>query len=50
LQKNKVSNSSKVVNKTAASTAQLAKFILLHAYSRTIATPSRLRTIEAENP
>jgi len=28
----------KVVNKTAASDAQLAKYILLHAYSRTTAT------------
>jgi len=28
------------VNKIAASTAQFAKCILLHAYSRTTATPS----------
>jgi len=30
----------KVVYKTAASAAQFAKCILLHAYSRTIAAPS----------
>jgi len=28
------------VNKTAASAAQLAKYILLHAYSRTTAAPT----------
>jgi len=32
------------VNKTAASGAQLAKSILLHAYSRTTAAPSCART------
>jgi len=44
----------KVVNKTATSAAQLAKCILLHAYSRTTASfrvfGCKLRTIEAENP
>jgi len=34
----------KVVNKTAASAAQLAKCILLHAYSRTTAALSCART------
>jgi len=32
------------VNKTTASTAQLAKCILLHAYSRTTAAHSSART------
>jgi len=31
------------VNKTAASAAQLAKCILLHAYSRTTASSQQLR-------
>jgi len=31
-------------NKTAANAAQLAKCILLHAYSRTTAAPSCART------
>jgi len=34
----------KVVNKIAASAAQLANCILLHAYSRTTAAPSCLST------
>jgi len=43
------------VNKTAASAAQLAKHILLHAYSRTTAGITKflgykLRTIKTENP
>jgi len=32
------------VNKTAASAAQLAKYSLLHAYSRTTAVPSCMST------
>jgi len=32
------------MNKTAASSAQLAKWNLLHAYSRTTAAPSCVRT------
>jgi len=34
------------VHKTAASAAQLANCILLHAYSRTTAAPSKLRELK----